>query len=130
MALSGHSMVCVPRGKGLDHAALRRYLRVGLRRGTWAGLSIVDKALYRCGLWVAKARGRITNTRLSASIIGIIMKLAATIGGRIYALGLARARALWRNYASAGVFEWAPEAKLPFSRTEYIMYLGVMELQA
>jgi len=123
-------MLYLPKAEGLDHAALRRYLRVGLRRGTWAGLSIVDKALYRCGLWVAKARGRVTNTKLSGSIIGIIMKLVATVGGRIYALGRARARALWRNYASAGVFEWAPEAKLPFSRTEYIMYLGVMELHA
>jgi len=130
MTLSGHSMLRLPKGKGLDHAVLRRYLRVGFRRGTWAALGSVDKALYKCALWVAKARGGITNTKLSASIISIIMKLAATIGGRIYALGLARARALWRNYASAGVFQWAPEAKLLFSRTEYIMYLGVMELQA
>jgi len=82
MTLSGHSMLRLPKGKGLDHAVLRRYLRVGFRRGTWAALGSVDKALYKCALWVAK------------------------------------------------VFQWAPKAKLLFSRTEYIMYLGVMELQA
>jgi len=129
MALSGHSMLRMCKGKGLDHAALRRYLRVGLRRGTWAGLSSVDKALYRCGLWVAKARGRVTNTKLSASIIGIVTRLVVTVGGRIYALGLARARTLWSNYTSAGVLSWAPEVKPLFSQTGYIMYLGVMELQ-
>ena len=116
------------KNRRLDHESLRSYLRVGMRRGTWARLSAVEKALYRCGLWVAKVRGTISSTKLSVNILGIITKLMATIKTRIYALGLARARALWSNYKSAGVFEWAPEAKAQFSRIEYVTYLGVMEL--
>jgi len=103
-------------------------MRVGLRRGTWARLGAVEKALYRCGLWVAKARGTISSTKLSVNILRIITKLMATIKTRIYALGLARARALWSNYISAGVFDWAPEAKVQFFCIEYVTYLGVMEL--
>jgi hypothetical protein len=113
----------------LDHESLRFYMRRGLRRGTWAALDTVEKALYRCALWVAKVRGRIASSKLSVSIIGIITKLVTTAGARIYRLGLARAHALWNCYTSAGVFEWAAEVKVSFSRPEYIMYLGVMQLQ-
>jgi len=88
----------------------------------------MDKALYRCAMWVAKARGRIISSKLLARILGIITKLVATLGTRIYTLGLARARALWNDYSSAGVFEWAPEVRASFSRREYIIYLGITEL--
>jgi hypothetical protein len=120
--------LCSTKSLKLDHGSLRLYLRVGLRRGTWARLGAVQKALYRCGLWVAKTRGTISSTKLSVRILSIITKLMTTIKTRIYAIGLARARALWSNYISAGVFEWAPETKAQFSRVEYITYLGVMEL--
>ena len=105
-------------------------MRVGLRRGTWARLGWTEKALYRCALWVVKARGRITSMKLWVRILSIISKLVVTVGTRIYALGLARARTLWKNYVSARVCEWAPEVKALFSRPNYIMYLGVMELNS
>jgi len=112
----------------LDHRSLRFYMRAGIRRGTWARLDAVEKALYRCGLWVVKVRGTISSRKLSMTILNIINRLTATIATRIYRLGLARARALWSNYESTGVFDWAPEAKVQFFRAEYVMYLGVMEL--
>jgi hypothetical protein len=114
------------KANGLDQRSLKSYQRVGLRRGTWANLTATEKALYRCGLWVAKVRGRITSMKLLASILGIIIKLVATVRARIYRLGLARAKVLWKNYVSAGVFEWAPETKALFSQAEYIAYLGAM----
>jgi hypothetical protein len=119
---------CSLKNTRLDHGSLRFYMRVGLRRGTWARLGAVEKALYRCGLWVAKARGTISSIKLSMSILGIITRLMTTTKTRIYALGHARARALWSNYMSAGVFDWAPEVRAQFSRIEYVKYLGVMEL--
>jgi hypothetical protein len=128
MANLAVSRLCSVKSLRLDHGSLRLYLRVGLRRGTWARLGAVQKALYRCGLWVAKTRGTISSTKLSVSILSIISKLMTTIKTRIYAMGVARARALWSNYISAGVFDWAPEAKAQFSRVEYVMYLGIMEL--
>ena len=128
MADLATSRSCFSKNRRLDHESLRFYMRAGLRRGTWARLGVVEKALYRCGLWVAKARGTISSTKLSVRILGIVTKLMTTIKTRIYALGLARARALWNSYLSAGVFEWAPQAKAQLSRAEYITYLGVMEL--
>jgi hypothetical protein len=116
------------RSRNLDYASLRSHLRAGQRRGTWFGLGTVEKALYRCAMWVAKVRGTISSTKLAVNILSIITKLMATIKTRIYALGLARAHALWSNCMSAGVFDWAPEAKAQFSRIEYVTYLGVMEL--
>jgi len=104
-------------------------MKRGLRRGTWAALDTVEKALYRCALWITKVRGRIASSRLLMSILGIITKLVTTAGTRIYTLGLARARALWNCYTSAGVFEWAPDVKASFARRDYIMYLGAMEPQ-
>lgn len=128
MADSATSRSIFPKNRRLDHESLRFYMRVGLRRGTWARLGAVEKALYRCGLWVAKVRRTISNVKLSMTILGIINKLMATIRSHIYSLGLARARALWNSYMSAGVFDWAPEAKAQFSRSSYITYLGVIEL--
>jgi hypothetical protein len=118
------------KNRRLDHESLRLYMKGGMRRGTWATLDTVEKALYRCALWVAKVRGKIASSKLSVSILGIITKLLTTAGTRIYALGLARARSIWSNYMSAGVFDWAPEAKAQFFRVEYVTYLGVMELNS
>ena len=116
-----------PKECGLNYGDLKSYHRVGQRRGTWARLTGVEKALYRCGLWVARVRGTITSTKLSACMVGIVTKLMARIRTRICALGLARARTLWNEYRLAGVFDWAPEVRSLLSRSEYIMYLGVME---
>jgi hypothetical protein len=128
MADFATSRPVILRNGRLDHESLRLCMRVGLRRGTWARLSAAEKALYRCGLWVAKTRGTISNIKLSVTILDMITKLMTTIKSHIYRLGLARARALWKNYLSNGVFDWAPEAMAHFSRAEYITYLGVMEL--
>jgi len=116
-----------PKERALNYRDLKSYHRVGQRRGTWARLTGIEKALYRCGLWVARVRGRITSMKLSASMVGIVAKLMARIRTRICALGLARARTLWNEYRLAGVFDWAPELRPLLSRSEYIMYLGVME---
>lgn len=129
MAESVRSQPVLLRNRRLDHESLRFYMKRGLRQGTWAALDTVEKALYRCALWVAKVRGRIASSKLSMSILGIISKLVITAGTRVYTLGRARAHALWNCYISAGVFEWAPEVKASFARRDYIMYLGVMELR-
>jgi hypothetical protein len=112
----------------LDHVNLMFYFRVGLRRKTWGGLGGLEKALYKCALWVAKMRGRITNMKLSASIRQIIAKLLVAVSTRIYALGLTRARMLRNKCLSGGVFEWAPEVETLLFKPDYITFLGAMEL--
>jgi hypothetical protein len=88
----------------------------------------MEKALYKCALWLARTRGRITSTRLLAIVYEIVRKLTATRREQIYRLGTARAGSLWNKYELARVFEWAPEIKMLLSRAEYVTYLGVMEL--
>jgi len=112
---------------GLNYEGLKSIRRVGQRRGTWGRLTGVEKALYRCGLWVARVRGNITSIKLSACMADIVAKLMARIRTRICALGIARARTLWDKYRLAGVFDWAPELRPLLSRSGYIMYLGVLE---
>ena len=112
----------------MTHSELTSFMRTGVRRGTWSKLSIVDRALFRCGIWVAKTRGQIANTTLIVGIRRILVRLLATVRNRIYEAGLTRARRLRKNYLSAGVFDWAPEVKDLIFRPDYIMYLGVMEL--
>ena len=113
--------------RSLNYEGLKSYRRAGQRRGTWGQLTDVEKALYRCGLWVARVRGSITSIKLSACITYIVAKLVAGIRTRIRSLGIARARTLREKYRSAGVFDWAPELGPLLSKSGYIMYLGVME---
>jgi len=99
-----------------------------LRRGSWRRLSVEDRALYRCGLWVARVRGRVVNSRLMVRLFGIILKIAATVRGFIYRAGSARAAAFHALYERMGVFKWAPEAEGWLGETGFRLYLGVMEL--
>ena len=82
---------------------MRRYLRVSLRRRTRARLDLVEKAPYRCGLWVAKVRGTITSVKLSVSILGIIARLVTTIRNRVYSLGFASSGRLDELLASCSL---------------------------
>jgi hypothetical protein len=128
MAASWKPVASTLNGRTVDYNTLKSYERVGLRRRTWARLDSVEKALYRCTLWLTKARGKITSTKLLASIYEIFSKLLTTVRERMHRLGTARAQSLWNTYKLARVFEWAPEISKLLSRAEYVTYLGVMEL--
>jgi len=115
----------------LTYSTLRQLKRRGLRNGGWARLEIAEKGLFRCALWIAKARNRITNTRLMVQTLRVALKLLEGFQSRIAKAGRARARMMFEEYARpGGVFSWAPRMREWLYDPKYIVYLGVLEVNA
>jgi len=112
----------------LDFPGLLAIRRRGYCNGNWSRLPLVDRALFRCALWVAKVRRRIENLKLLVKVSGIALKLLTTRCSRILRAGSARAAELLRRYEESGVFEWAPELRGWLKDVKYILYLGMEEL--
>ena len=97
--------------------------------GNWAMLSMAEKGLFRCALWVAKARGKISNTKLMVQVLRIALKLLANFKSRIGKAGRERAIKMLEAYAKpGGVFSWAPRMREWLHDPRYVWYLGVMEV--
>ena len=129
---SSRSMYIRPVGR-LDQSyvtklSLSTLQRRGLRNGNWFRLSLAERALFRCAMWVAKIRGTIENFRLLVMVARIALKLLATLRSRISKAGIARAGELFRTYEENGVFEWAPEMRSWLKDPKAISYLGITEL--
>jgi hypothetical protein len=102
-----------------------------MRNRSWGGLTTAERGLYRCALWVAKARNKITNTRLIGHVLRIALKLLENFESRIVRAGRARAVILFEEYARpGGVFSWAPQMREWLHDRRYISYLGVLEVNA
>lgn len=86
----------------LTYSTLMQLKRRSLRNGGWARLEIAEKGLFRCALWIAKARNRITNTRLMVQVLRIALKLFKSFQSRIAKAGKARATMMLQEYARAG----------------------------
>lgn len=109
----------------LTYAPLATLWRRSLRNGSWVKLTSSKKALYRCALWVAKARGRISNSRLVEQILQIALQLQR-VQSRIVAAGEKKARMMLEAYGKLnGVFSWAPQMREWLLDPTYIVYLGV-----
>jgi len=115
----------------LTHSWLVRIRRRSIRNRSWGRLDIAERGLYRCALWVAKARDKITNTRLMVQVLRIALKLLENFQSRIVKAGRARARMMYEEYARpGGVFSWAPRIREWLLDRRYIVYLGVLEVNA
>jgi len=116
-------------GDSITYPSLVELRRRGLRNGNWRHLDSGQKALFRCALWVAKARGKITNTRLMVQVLRIVLKLLERFQSRIVKAGRARAAAMFEAYARPkGVFSWALRIREWLHDPKYIAYLGALEL--
>ena len=94
-------------------------------------LSVAERGLYRCALWVAKARGKITNTRLMVQTLRVALKLLEGFQSRIAKAGRARAMKMFEEYAKpGGVFTWVPRMREWLHDPGYLLYLGVLEVNA
>ena len=87
--------------------------------------------MFRCGLWVARVRGKISNMRLMVHVLRIALKLLESYGSRVVNAGRRRATLMFEEYAKpGGVFSWAPRMRELFYDPRYVWYLGVMEVNA
>jgi len=112
----------------LDFPGLLTVMRRGLRSRSWFRLSLVDRGLFRCALWVAKVHGRIRSLRLMVKVLGIVLKLLGTSRSRIFQAGSQRACELFRRFEERGVFEWAPKVREWLMDPAYVFRLGLVEL--
>jgi hypothetical protein len=115
----------------LTYSWLVEFRRRSIRNRSWGGLTTAERGLYRCALWVAKARNKITNTRLMVHVLRIALKLLENFRSRIVRAGEARAARMFEEYARpGGVFSWAPRMREWLRDRKYILYLGVLEVNA
>jgi len=112
----------------LDFSYLSAVRRRGLRNGNWPRLPPVDRALFRCALWVTKVRGRIVSFRLMVRVLGIALKLLMAPRMRIWRAGRARAEELMRRFEERGLFEWTPNVRSWLVDPSYVFCLGLGEL--
>ena len=115
-------------GKDWDFSGLLAVRRRGLRNGNWRRLPLVDRGLFRCALWVARVHGRIVNFRLLVRVLGIVLKLLAGPGTRIWMAGRVRAEELMRRFEERGLFQWAPQARGWLGERNYVFCLGLNEI--
>lgn len=113
----------------IAYSSLKRLRRRGLKSGGWARLEIAEKGLFRCALWIAKVRGRITNTRLMVQVMHVALRMLESFRNRIGKVGMRRASLMHEEYARpGGVFSWAPRVREWLQDASFVWYLGVMEV--
>jgi hypothetical protein len=115
----------------VSYGWLRVLWRRSVRNGHWTRLSLPKRGLYRCALWIAKARGSISNMRLMVQTLRIALELVRSFESRIASAGEKRAMILFQTYAQpGGVFSWAPRMREWLHDRKYIVYLGLLEVNA
>jgi hypothetical protein len=106
-------------------------MRRGRRNRNWGRLNISERGLFRCALWVAKARGTISNMRLMVQTFRVAVKLLETTRNRILKTARIRASRVCVEYEkSGGVFSWAPLMREWLNDPGYLWYLGIMEINS
>jgi hypothetical protein len=109
----------------VSYGWLRSLWRRSVRNGQWTRLSLPKRGLYRCALWIAKARGGISNMRLIVQTLRIALELLKSFQSRIVSAGKKRAMILFERYGQpGGVFSWAPRMREWLHDQKYISYLG------
>jgi len=116
-------------GDSITYPRLLDLRRRGLRNGNWRDLDSGQKALFQCALWIAKLRGKITNTKLIVQVIEIALSLGRIFQSAIMRAGRKRIAMMRAAYAKpSGVLSWAPQVNQWLNDTGYAWYLGVLEV--
>jgi hypothetical protein len=102
--------------------------RIGLRNGNWRRLSLVDRGLFKCALWVTKVQGSIASLKLLVKVLGIALMLLENSSMRIWMAGKARAEELKQRFNDRGLFDWAPRVRVWLEERNFAFYLGLGEM--
>ena len=98
----------------------------GFRNGNIKKLNRLQKALYRACLVYARKTGRIINEFLVGRLKPIMDTLTTTFRIRALRAGLERLRAM----LSTSLSKWAPQVKIWAREGSYVLWLGLVELNA
>jgi len=104
---------------------LQEYRRA-LRNRSWSRLSLVEKGLLRCSLWIAEVRGGIRNLKLTVQLEMILRKLGTSMRNTILRIGSERTEELRKVCGSWGAFKWARNFFDWLSEPSFKMYLGML----
>ena len=111
----------------LTYPCLLSLQKRGFRNGNWIRLRTEERALFRCAQWVARVKGRISNTRLMVEIFKVALRLIEGEQSTIRRAGRLRAAAMLQKYGEVGgVFSWAPQVKNWLNESGFLQYLGIM----
>jgi hypothetical protein len=66
----------------LRYASLAGFWRRDLRNGTWSRANSAERVMFRCTLWLARARDKIANTKLMVQVLKIAVKLLTSFRSR------------------------------------------------
>jgi len=102
--------------------------RLGLRNGNWRRLSLVDRGLFRCALWVTRVQGSIASLKLLVKVLGVVLRLLENSSMRIWMAGKARAEELRQRFNDRGLFDWAPNVRNWLEERNFAFYLGLGEM--
>lgn len=118
-------------GDSITYPRLAGLRRRGLRNGSWRRLDVGQKALFKCALWIAKTRGRISNAKLMVQVIRVALRLLETARSGIIRAGRIRSTSMFETYSKpGGVFGWAPRVREWLSESAYVWYLGVLQVNS
>jgi len=121
----------VGRGDSITYPCLLDLRRRGLRNGNWTRLESEQKALFRCALWLARARGRICNAKLMVQVLRVALRLIESVRSSILRLGRDRRNSMFASFSKpGGLFSWAPKVREWLSEAGYVWYLGVWEVNS
>ena len=116
-------------GDSITYPRLLDLRHLGLRNGNWRHLDSAQKALFQCALWLARLRGKITNTKLIVEVIRIALTLGRIFQSAIMRAGRKRIAMMRNSYAKqGGVLSWAPRVNQWLNDAIYAWYLGVLEV--
>jgi hypothetical protein len=115
----------------LSHRQMTILFRKSLRNGNWFRLNITEKALFRCGLWVARARGFVRNPKLILQLLRVASRLLENVCATIDRAGKKRAGQMLEKFSRPqGAFTWAPKLREWLQCAPFVSYLGLLELNA
>jgi hypothetical protein len=118
-------------GDSITYPRLVDLRRRGYRNGSWRHLDVAQKALFKCALWIAKTRGRISNAKLMVQVIRVALRLLETARSSIIRAGRVRSTSMFEAYSKpGGVFGWAPRVREWLCEGSYVWYLGVLQVNS
>lgn len=97
------------------------------RNGNWRRLTVVERALFKAGVELAKLRGVVVNPSLTNRLKLIALKLLQTTATKILQLGRDYASRLLELYNRNGVAKWFPHIRSLLRDPDYLLWLGVKQ---
>ena len=109
----------------VGYSGLLALRKKSLRNRNWFRLSVEDRGLFRCAMWVARVQGSIVNLKLLVRVLGIVLRMLENASTCIWRIGKTRAEELERAFKEKGLFDWAPQMTDWLRDKHYVIYLGV-----